>query len=181
MDKAPDSSGLRGGDDGGGACDVAGIEGRAVRRVDRSGDVDDGVGPGAEVTGRGKVAANPLNSESFGLRAAGQRANGVAARNRLPQQVAADEPRPAGDGEDQAAISNGWISPLRYCERALLRDSLPLDVRGRVRGGTSSTTHVMPVIVRTLVRIASRSAARSATHDVRHWTRRRGLPRRRAW
>jgi len=28
--------------------------------------------------------------------------------------MAADEAGAAGDGEDQAAISNGWISPLRY-------------------------------------------------------------------
>src|SRR3546814_14996821 len=38
-----------------------------------------------------------------------------------------------------AAIASGWISPARYWARALDRLSLPELVRGRVRGGISST------------------------------------------
>jgi hypothetical protein len=51
VDKALYSSGLRSGDDARGARDVARIEPGTVRGVDRSGDMDDGIGPDAQIAG----------------------------------------------------------------------------------------------------------------------------------
>ncbi len=49
------------------------------------------------------------------------------------------------------------ISPSRYSFRAFARLNFPEEVRGRVRGGTSSMTQFMPVTDRTRSRISSRS------------------------
>src|SRR3546814_3857271 len=67
-----------------------------------------------------------------------------------------------------------WISDV--CSSDLFeRLNLPELVRGRVRGGISSTRQFMPVIARTRSRIVSRSAMRSASSLVRHWTSTAGV------
>jgi hypothetical protein len=48
-------------------------------------------------------------------------------------------------------------------------------VRGKVRGGTSSSTGVIPVIARTRSRISSRSRPRPSSSEIRQWTRTAGV------
>ena len=67
-----------------------------------------------------------------------------------------DDPEPVCFFEDVANLC-GDVD--RLCEREVAlareRDSLPDEVRGRVRGGISSTTGLIPVIARTRSRISS--------------------------
>ena len=59
------------------------------------------------------------------------------------------------------------MSPLRYRLRALVRDSLPDEVRGSERGGISSTTGEMPVMARTRSLMSSRRRVRRLTRGLR--------------
>ena len=74
---------------------------------------------------------------------------------------------------DYTPITNGQeSSTLIWADSGVLHQML--GVRGNVRGGTSSTTQVMPVSRRTLARISSRRRVRSSMSVVRHWTRTAG-------